>query len=339
MATNADNIDEIVRVDESAKEQRKRPSTASKGREEEVASPDAEAPVDVESKPKMTHMPSSSRLKQQKLPAWQPILTAKTVLPLFFAVGVAFVLLGTVLLVYSNNVREFIYDYTNCVNSNNIKCSDFPALYNTNCMCTIKFELNDNFPAPVFIYYALKNFYQNHRRYVKSRDDKQLLGKNVTTLNTDCAPFDVDGGQIAPCGAIANSLFNDTFSFKYYNVSTMAPPISVGLLARDIAWTTDRVVKFRNPTSWDGTVKPKYWQRPVYNLSNTTDNNGYQNEDLIVWMRTAALPTFRKLFRRVDHHQTEFLKGLPKGNYTVDINYSRSILFFSSCSCLSESNF
>ncbi len=43
-------------------------------------------------------------LKQQRLPAWQPILTAKTVLPLFFVVGVIFVVLGGVLLYYSNLV-------------------------------------------------------------------------------------------------------------------------------------------------------------------------------------------------------------------------------------------
>merc|ERR1712110_289257 len=29
------------------------------------------------------------------------------------------------------------------------------------------------------------------------------------------------------------------------------------------------------------------------------ENNGLQNEDLIVWMRTAALPNFRKLYRKV----------------------------------------
>lgn len=28
----------------------------------------------------------------------------------------------------------------------------------------------------VFMYYGLSNFYQNHRRYVKSRDDSQLNG-------------------------------------------------------------------------------------------------------------------------------------------------------------------
>lgn len=51
-------------------------------------------------------------LKQQRLPAWQPILTAKTVLPLFFAIGVIFVVLGGVLLHYSDIVNTFIYRYT-----------------------------------------------------------------------------------------------------------------------------------------------------------------------------------------------------------------------------------
>ena len=33
--------------------------------------------------------------------------------------------------------------------------------------------------APVYVYYELDNFYQNHRRYVKSRSDSQLEGENV----------------------------------------------------------------------------------------------------------------------------------------------------------------
>ena len=43
-------------------------------------------------------------LKQQRLPAWQPVLTAKTVFPLFFGIGVVFIVLGSVLLSYSNMV-------------------------------------------------------------------------------------------------------------------------------------------------------------------------------------------------------------------------------------------
>jgi len=47
---------------------------------------------------------ADTKFKQQKLPAWQPIMTAGTVLPVLFAVGVAFIPLGVALLITSNNV-------------------------------------------------------------------------------------------------------------------------------------------------------------------------------------------------------------------------------------------
>jgi hypothetical protein len=66
----------------------------------------------------------------------------------------------------------------------------------------------------------------------------------------------------------------------------------------------------------------------VANFGTKPDGNyGYQNEDLIVWMRTAALPTFRKFYRRVDHSKPTFSQNLPSGNYTMTIKYSKT--FFS----------
>ena len=72
-------------------------------------------------------------------------------------------------------------------------------------------------------------------------------------------------------------------------------------------------------------VKPRDWHKNLWELDETNpENNGLQNEDLIVWMRTAALPNFRKLYRKVDHSSNEqFKNGLPAGTYTLDIDYSK----------------
>jgi hypothetical protein len=43
-------------------------------------------------------------------------------------------------------------------------------------------------------------------------------------------------------------------------------------------------------------------------------------------MRTAALPTFRKLYRRVDHTKPVFAGGLLKGNYTLLVKYCKSVV-------------
>lgn len=64
--------------------------------------------------------------------------------------------------------------------------------------------------------------------------------------------------------------------------------------------------------------KPLYWRKPIKNLSD-----GYKNEDLIVWMRTAAFPSFRKLYGRIDDSAGYFAKGLFQGRYQLIIEYSK----------------
>lgn len=40
------------------------------------------------------------------------------------------------------------------------------------------------------MYYQLDNFYQNHRRYVKSRSNEQLMGNNLGVNDLDdCDPI------------------------------------------------------------------------------------------------------------------------------------------------------
>ena len=272
---------------------------------------------------------TDSAFKQQKLPAWQPILTASTVLPTFFFIGIAFVPIGIGLLFSSNSVQEKIIDYTYCKNDKNQSCADL-ILNGSPCICSIEFNLEQEIKGEVFIYYGLTNYYQNHRRYVKSRDDKQLLGNTKDALSSDCEPFAYsDGKKIAPCGAIANSLFNDTFSMEHFVTQEIQKWRAIRFLKTGIAWATDKSVKFRNPPgelngddAFRDTIPPPNWKKPVWLLSADSNNNGYLNEDLIVWMRTAALSTFRKLYARIDHSSDLlYYHSLPQGSYKITITY------------------
>ena len=85
--------------------------------------------------------------------------------------------------------------------------------------CIIEFDVVGNLKPSLFLYYKLTNFYQNHRRYVKSLDTKQLKGKPVSASQLekgDCKPLaSLNNKAIYPCGLIANSQFNgksDSFS-------------------------------------------------------------------------------------------------------------------------------
>ncbi|XP_015177546.1 PREDICTED: cell cycle control protein 50A isoform X1 [Polistes dominula] len=287
-----------------------------------------------------TKKPSDSAFKQQRLPAWQPILTAGTVLPTFFVIGVAFIPVGIGLLYFSDKVKEQTIDYTYC-NSNSTsgkRCIDVIAQNpKTPCYCEIDFVLPTDFDGEVYMYYGLTNFYQNHRRYVKSRDDNQLLGILSDEVSGDCKPFAYEVNEdnitkpIVPCGAIANSLFSDELTLYSTRNGQDVPLLKTG-----IAWPSDKNIKFRNPDgdlekifSRERFAKPKNWDKYIYELDpNNASNNGFQNEDLIVWMRTAALPTFRKLYRRVDHSVKGFTEGLLAGNYKLKVKYSYSVSTF-----------
>uniref|UniRef100_W5MSX6 Cell cycle control protein n=1 Tax=Lepisosteus oculatus TaxID=7918 RepID=W5MSX6_LEPOC len=283
--------------------------------------------------------PDSTAFKQQKLPAWSPSLTAETVLPFFFLIGLLCVLTGAWLLVTVAATHEIKIDYTNTGN-----CSDCYELRENrlnstkDCQCTVTFSLPEQIVGDVYVYYGLINFHQNLRRYMDSRDDAQLVGRtfNLKNPSSTCAPFDKykHGTPIAPCGAIANSMFNDSFQLVFHPNEGMA--MSVPLLRTGIAWYTDKNVKFRNPGPYNeslsavfaGTSQPFYWQKPVFELDPTdTKNDGFVNDDFIVWMREAAFPNFKKLYGRLSRFAA-FADGLPGGNYSIQISYNFPVKYF-----------
>ena len=239
---------------------------------------------------KNTKRPEDSAFKQQKLPAWQPVLTASSVLPTFFVVGFAFLPISIGLFFSSSSVQEFQIEYTNCTSSNPAHPGDCATILEDmkadavagnktdlvlTCKCEKTFDLPENFSSNVFLYYKLTNFYQNHRRYVKSRDDNQLAGKLPPNEmpSTDCAPFqNINGTPIAPCGAVANSLFNDTLKLEKCDTEECKTGTPVPVLRTGIAWPTDKSTKFENPpgdnleTAFEGSLRPPFWSKNIWEL-------------------------------------------------------------------------
>ena len=222
--------------------------------------------------------------------------------------------------------------------------------------CNLALTISIKMSAPVYIYYKLTNFYQNHRRYVRSRDDEQLVGDESFTANdleerTCTYHYRADwdsGNAINPCGLIAWSLFNDSYKLFRPDGSEVVIDDS------QIAWQSDLDHKFHN--SNDGTTglnfppfafwrnlpctgdpQPSLARSDLSNRSqdamkNQTDacltanvatpgvgwcfrSSGFCTEDphFVVWMRSAGLPAFRKLFGKID-------ETLEPGTYNIVVS-------------------
>lgn len=106
-------------------------------------------------------------------------------------------------------------------------------------------------------------------------------------LNKDIGRFYSIGGDLLdeeepafPCGLVAKSLFNDTF-----NLTSSKTGEEIEIVTTGIAWESDIEHKFKNLPS-ESEMNKKQWIK-------VTDEN------FIVWMRTAGLPNFRKLYGKI----------------------------------------
>lgn len=197
--------------------------------------------------------------------------------------------------------------------------------------CRIQFDVPTEMGPSVYVFYRLTNFFQNHRRYVKSFNEKQLKGEAQTAdqlrSKDDCKPLIVnsDGVPYYPCGLIANSFFNDTISTL---TLLNAPNVPGGrqtynMTDKGISWSSDRNLYKKTSYNASDVVPPPDWAKLFPN--NYTDENMPDLstwEPLQNWMRTAGLPTFNKLALRNDD---EVLKA---GTYSVDIGLNFPILVY-----------
>ncbi|EKX51334.1 hypothetical protein GUITHDRAFT_66330, partial [Guillardia theta CCMP2712] len=223
---------------------------------------------------------ADTAFKQQRLRAWQPILTPKWVISSFFAVGVAFIGIAIGILGASNQVQELSLQY-------DAKCENHFMSWNASSYseCILNFTLpsNDKWAtSEVYVYYELSNFYQNHRQ------------APFLQLN----PFDSDAFGFAdkfqdpqdaskelymyPCG-----LVNGPCHLLQPLITSRRPcPTNPS----GIAWKSDVDKKYIAPIK-DASGLPN--QGSFFCWHNVSD------EDFIVWMRVAALPRFKKLYRKI----------------------------------------
>jgi cell cycle control protein 50 len=187
--------------------------------------------------------------------------------------------------------------------------------------CVVQFELPEDFGPPVFFYYRLSNFFQNHRRYVASFNDKQLKGDAVSgsEINgSSCDPLRSDPGTgkpYYPCGLIANSIFNDSFTSPL-NIGGNDPEEYKMENNTDIAWGSDKELYGKTKYKPDDVMPPPNWRSlwPDGYKDDLPPPDLSQWQAFMVWMRTAGLPTFSKLYQRNDRD------AMKQGTYRVIID-------------------
>ncbi|KNC97949.1 uncharacterized protein SPPG_06937 [Spizellomyces punctatus DAOM BR117] len=139
--------------------------------------------------------------KQQRLPAWFPILTPTLVAIPLIVTALIFIPIGAWIYHTESQVGEVIFDYTDCSELAAPTFAPPPqgSKYQhvsawqydpTTKKCSLQLNLTWSLPPPVFLYVRLTNFYQNHRLYTKSVSADQLNGKvymDAKDIPGDCS--------------------------------------------------------------------------------------------------------------------------------------------------------
>lgn len=229
--------------------------------------------------------PKDTAFRQQRLKAFVPVHTAKSSAFIFFSMSMVFLIFGIMLYVECNNQTEFSTRYDK-------KCKISKS---GSDKCEVNLSIDKDLNGKVFVYYELRNFYQNYRLYVKSKSYTQLRGDSPSSKELDYCKYArynedftgyytgkvLDPSETArPCGLIARSVFNDTFEISGFKIDSS-----------DIVTDTDKKM-FKSKDA------DKEW----------TDMDNH----FITWMKVATLPTFRKLYGVID-------EGINKGNVVISV--------------------
>ncbi|CCK67808.1 Lem3p KNAG_0A01190 [Huiozyma naganishii CBS 8797] len=294
--------------------------------------------------------PREDNFTQQRIAAFNPVMTPKTVLPIYLLVAAVFVIVGGCLLAVASRVDQFTIYYQDCVTAapNGDSFADMPEdhylfEFHKNKTfavapqwrfvddaaddaaergtCQIRFTIPSEIKKTVYINYMLENFAANHRRYVLSFSEDQIVGKAASysdihdSAGINCKPLARSGenGKLYyPCGLIANAMFNDTFPMELTNLSDNSK--NFPLTNKNINWHSDRSRFKKTDYHYQNITPPPYWMKRYPDGYNETNVPNIQEwEEFQNWMRPAAFHKNTKLIRRNDNDTLE------AGEYQIDI--------------------
>ncbi|EGR32922.1 ligand-effect modulator 3 LEM3 family protein, putative [Ichthyophthirius multifiliis] len=207
-------------------------------------------------------------------------------------------------------------------------------------ICEFILQIEQTMKQPIFVYYEMKNFNQNHQIYLESYDYSQLYSNSNDSLNSNrCKPFRTNmdlnekfqkqinqnnpskeiilknlNGKIFqnsqlndvafPCGLRAFTIFND--EYKIYN-SEVQKQNEIFVNSTNISWNYDKKY-MKNLNTQD--YKDKQWL-------------DLEDERVQNWMRPSGLSKFKKLWGRIE-------QNLQPGSYVVQVKNKYDSQFFDS---------
>jgi len=311
-------------------------------------------------------MPADTAFKQQRMKAYSPTLTPVFVTMLFLVVGVPFVLMGGSLLAASKALVEVQAVYDGAA-ADSAKCQITSR--NEAKDCTITMVAPSYMKAPVHVYYRLSNFYQNHRRYVKSTSTSQLSGRSNPVLKNCYPATSFNGTELNPCGMIANTMFNDQImvtsgqDVSYQNIAWATDPklygqtpgfksvqdnvrgATCGPNSGEVKKCSASVCQSALGAGFDGCKAYRCVAGDYYGCTTgdyyvfyypnddttrylyeaypemVTPMKGVTEERFMVWMRLAALPTFRKMHAIINSD----LQAGEHVTFSVQANFDVSV--------------
>ena len=226
-------------------------------------------------------------------------ITTKCSIIAFFVIGIIYLAAGVVFIIVTNNLFEVAVRYDD-------------VCQNQTKNCIISLNITKPLNGNIIFLYRLSNFYQNHRRIFKSKDDKQLQGQYLLYKDlSNCDPqISVNGSSdpanlYLPCGSLSLSFFNDTYRFVDPNLSEKFSDLNISLEPERDDLYKPLSAAYTTGIRWLEAITPK----------GTTD------EHFIVWMRVAAMPNFLKTYSRCIDCAIE--PGIIQ--VAVDMNYPNSM--------------